>query len=1194
MRGPSASFVLLIALTLLACRAATADVGGKITGMVKDQTGASIAGVTVIVANTATGAKQATKTDTQGVYSFPALSVGQYQLDVTADGFKPYRKTGLVIDINSALVVDVTLLIGQRSEAVIVTETTETVQVEKADTELGQTINEKRITEVPLNGRSYTDLLGNQTGVTPVTTSATSSTSSGGGFGAIAPSGGLNPGEFSVNGQRESANGFVLNGANVEEAVSEGAAIVPNLDSIAEFRILTSNFDAEYGNYSGGLVSVVTKSGTNQFHGSVFEFLRNTDLDARGFFDLTRPQFNQNQYGGTLGGPIKKDKIFFFGDFQGSRNVQGLETGILPVPSIPDRTGNLIDEANAFTTTATLSNGSQVTVPTTVASSNLATVLQNELGYPVSQGLPYYFQTGENQAGNPTTQYATNCTLPSQCVLPYAAIPQNKWSVPAQSLLQYIPQPNVGTNEFSTASLAERLNDIKGSVRLDANTRYGNLAAYYTIDNYNLNNPYPLQQGGANVPAFNGESYTPFNALSNGQAQLIDLSDSKTLGTNAVNEFRFSYMRDNNDLGRQQGGVGVGLASQGFTIGGEGIVPGAPSVEGVESIVFNKITFGTSPFSLLQTNNSYQYQDNFSKVFGNHTAKFGGQFLYQAIKLLPDFTANGQFQFVGSATGLDFADFLLGLPTQYNQGFSPSFHVRTRYAGAYAQDSWRITPNLTFNYGVRWDVVMPWYEQNNQTGTLILGEQSKVFPGAPTGYVFPGDPGVPTTIAPTRYNNFSPRLGLAYSPSWTEGILGKLSGGSGRSSLRAGYGRFFTAIEGQTLAFETGNAPYGITYASPEQPLLQTPFIGSITGTHYPQQFPVNVPPYGASPQHPDRNVDWANYEPINGIDAFSPTNKTPYSENYFLSLQRQFGDNTVLTASFIGSQGHHLIVLLPANPGNPALCLSQPGCGPFDEHIYNTRRPFGYNFGSDVYFDAMGNSDYNSLQVTLKHTSGRVTILGSYSYGKSLDQASNLGEQVDPYNYKLTRDISSFDLRHNFVATYRYDLPFERLLQHTNRWTQGWAISGVTRFTTGVPVTLVNPNDTSLIGTGNNGVNNSTIDELNVSPGPLRINHDPRNGQPYFNTALFSLPALGAIGNSGRRSFYGPGMQNWDMALLKTTQLTESKSLEFRFEAFNTFNHAQFFGPNTVDGNINDPTFGHVISADAPRVAQVALKLHF
>jgi hypothetical protein len=220
--------------------------------------------------------------------------------------------------------------------------------VEKSDTQSGQTITSQRITEVPLNGRSYTDLLAVQAGVAPVTTSATSSTSSGGSFGAVAPSGGLNPGLFSVNGQRESANGFILNGANVEEGVAEGAAIIPNLDSIAEFRVLTSNFDAEYGNYSGGFIRVVTKSGTNQLHGSAFEFLRNTDLDARGFFDPSRAPYIQNQFGGTLGGPIKKDKIFFFGDYQGTRNIQGIETGLLPVPSLADRSGNLSDLGSSF------------------------------------------------------------------------------------------------------------------------------------------------------------------------------------------------------------------------------------------------------------------------------------------------------------------------------------------------------------------------------------------------------------------------------------------------------------------------------------------------------------------------------------------------------------------------------------------------------------------------------------------------------------------------------------------------------------------------------------------------------------------------------------------------------------------------------------------------------------------------------
>jgi hypothetical protein len=262
---------------------------------------------------------------------------------------------------------------------------------------------------------------------------------------------------------------------------------------------------------------------------------------------------------------------------------------------------------------------------------------------------------------------------------------------------------------------------------------------------------------------------------------------------------------------------------------------------------------------------------------------------------------------------------------------------------------------------------------------------------------------------------------------------------------------------------------------------------------------------------------------------------------------------------------------------------------------VNGTRAPFGNNFGTDVYFDAMGNSTYNSLQVSLKH-SGGMTVLGSYTYGKSLDQASSLGEQVYPYNYGLTRAPSSFDIKQDFVASYRYDVPFDKLFHHLNKATSGWAISGITRFSTGLPVTLVNPNDTALIGSFNNGVNGVGFSNLDVAAGPLQLNGNPRNGEPYFDTSLFSLPALGSPGDASRRLFYGPGMDNWDIALLKETYFNESKTevLEFRMETFNTFNHAQFFGANTVDGNINDSTFGKVVNADSPRLMQAALKFRF
>jgi len=332
------------------------------------------------------------------------------------------------------------------------------------------------------------------------------------------------------------------------------------------------------------------------------------------------------------------------------------------------------------------------------------------------------------------------------------------------------------------------------------------------------------------------------------------------------------------------------------------------------------------------------------------------------------------------------------------------------------------------------------------------------------------------------------------------------------------------------------------------------------------------------------------------------------------LSLERGFGANTVLGVSYAGTQGHRLLVLEEANPGDPSRCLflsnpanlapGQTPCGPFGEDstyvtstgvVYDgTRSPLGSNFGSDSSQATIGNSNYNALQVTLRHSSGRLQVLAGYTYGKSQDQSSNLGEEVNPFDPALSKALSAFDVKHNVVVSYSYQIPFEHLFRATNRWTQGWEISGITHFSTGLPATLVNYGDNSLIGSEPNGVNNFGVDEPDFTRGRLDLNQNPRNGQPYFNTALFSDNALGTPGTSKRRFFYGPGMDNYDMALLKKIPLTESKSLQLRLEAFNIFNHAQFFGPQAVDGNIASATFGQVISATSPRLVQLAAKFNF
>ena len=1169
-----------VAMFCLLALVVRAGVGGSISGSVKDSTGAAIPRAAVAATNTSTGVRQTTTTNDKGSYSFLSLPIGSYDVEVTSAGFEPYRRTGVVIDANSALIVDAMLEIGEKNETVTVNDAA--VHVEAISSQIGQVVTGKQMTAVPLNGRSFTDLLSLQPGVVP-TTSITSSTVQDVGASALSPSGDLNPGTISINGQREFANAFLVNGSDVEEDVNMGSAIVPNLDSIAEFRILTSNFDAEYGEFSGGQINVVTKSGANEFHGDGFEFLRNTDLDARNYFSPTRGAFDQNQFGGTLGGPIRKNSVFFFGDYQGTRSTQGMDTGQIAVPSIQDRMGKLADLASAFVTTDASGN----TIPTTVSGPYWASQLSGKLGYPVLTGEPYY---------------TPGCTS-STCVFPGAVIPESAWSKPATNLLQYIPKPNNANGTFSTSAYNETLRDDKGAYRLDANTRWGQLSAYYFIDDWSQNNPYPVAQGGANVPGF--------NALYTGRAQLLTLGDTKTLGSTALNEFRFSYLRDANDLGKPIGGVGVSLESQGFP----GIVPLSPKTEGVESVGFDSYTIGTNTNELNQVGNTFQWLDNFSKVIGTHTLKFGAEFHYDQINVNAIAQFNGSFLFFGTETGSDFADFLLGIPSQYNQSQLQPFYGRNKYAGLYAQDSWRATRSFTLNYGLRWDRIEPWYEKYNQIATFVPGAQSVVFPGAPAGILYPTDPGVARTLAPPGNRDFAPRVGLAYSPSASgDGLLARMLGGPGKTSIRASYGMFYTAIEALTISVMSANAPYGTTYTSPAPPLFATPFVTAATGQNLGQYFPVTLAPLNSSASHPDPNIDWSQFQPITGLPNYLTTNRIPYTEEYMLSVERGMGANTVFSVNYVGTQGHRLLVLEEANPGNPSLCLflsnpanlapGQTPCGPFGEDstyvtstgkVYNgTRGPLGSNFGSNANQATIGNSNYNALEVTLRHSSKRLNVLAGYTYGKSEDQSSNVGEEVNPLDPALSKALSAFDVKHNFVASYSYQIPFEHLFRATNRWTEGWELSGITHFSTGLPVTLVDFGDNSLLGSEPNGINNFGVDEPDYLGGPLDLNRNPRNGNSYFDTVQFTENALGSPGTAKRRFFYGPGLDNFDMALLKNVRLTEAKSLQFRLEAFNAFNHAQFFGPQAVDGNIDSSTFGQVINAMPPRLVQLGAKFVF
>jgi len=1140
-----------------------AAVGGSIFGTVTDPGGAVIPGATLRLVNEAQQTVYRAVSDRQGYYSLLNLPVGRYDLTISAAGFRPERKMNLTVDTDSELRIDVALAIGGQSDTVTVT-TDAGVEVDSVSTHLGEAVSATQMTALPLNGRSYTDLLAIQPGVAPVSTLLPSSVIMAGVTGTLDPSGDENPGNLSIDGQRESSNGFLVNGIDVQEHMNGGTSIIPNLDSIEEFRVLTNNFDPEYGNYDGGMITVVSKQGSDEFHGDAFEFLRNTALDARGYFDPQRSTFEQNQFGGTFGGPVKRDKLFFFSDYQGTRTTQGIPTGNISVPTVAERSGVFNDLTGS------------------VSGPYLASLLTQELGYAVTAGETY------------------------ASVFPNGAIPQSAWSAPGRTLLGYIPSPNVSATQYSTSAFDETVRDDKGSVRIDANSRFGQLSGYYFVDDYRLDNPYPGSVAGASIPGF--------DALFIGRAQLFSLGDNKVIGANTVNEFHAGYLRNANIIGQPKGGLGVSLASQGFAASSAGgIFVQAPQFEGVENVTFPTFVMGVPITNGTQINNTFYVSDGLSRVIGAHTLKVGGQMHIDQVNEHPNATFNGTFNVNGTETGDPYADLLLGVASNYTQSSGQPFYLRNRYVGIYAQDSWRARKHLTLNAGLRWDIIMPFWEKYNQLQTYVPGAQSTLYPGALPGLLVAGDPGIPRTLAPTGYKNFAPRIGLAYSPAFDQGFWRAVFGGNGKSSIRASYGLFYTEFPGLLAGIMYSVPPFGYNYLSPAPPLLASPFITAATGVNNGQRFPFPFPPHSVSASHPDRSIDWANFAPLSADPFFYYRNRVPYIDSYMFSVQRQVLTRALLTVSYVGNQGHRVPVVIPANPGNPALCLSLPGCGPFGEDstyttssgqtVNGTRSgqtagPLvgaGENYGENTADKTVANSNYNALESTLKYRRGGSQLLLSYTYAKSIDQGSNIGEQLNPFNPRQSRTISAWDEKHSFVASYTVALPVEMLLRESNRLTSDWSISGTTRLATGFPVTLYDNSDNSLLGTLGNGVNNYLLDTPQHLSGRLRINTDGRNGRPAFNTALFPLEALGQLGNAKRRDFHGPGIENFDLTLQKSVRLVDARSIELRAEAFNAFNHTQFYGPASVDGQVDDlQNFGKIVSAAAPRLVQLAVKFNF
>jgi Carboxypeptidase regulatory-like domain/TonB-dependent Receptor Plug Domain len=940
--------VLLTLLFGVAALLAVPDAGaqstaGRIRGTVTDPSGGAVGGAKVTLINEGTNASREAQTSATGEYLFLEVPVGSYEIDIAAAGFKKSARKGIVLVLNEIASVDVALQVGGSTETVEVTGAPPVLDT--TTTQLGAVMTEQSVRELPLSTRNTYQLLQLQPGVQSQ-------------LGADLFYGSDNPGVVSVNGGRGRSNNYTVNGGDGNDIFVNGPAIQPSPDAIEEFRVLTNTFDAEYGRNSGSVVNVVTKSGTNAIHGDVYEFFRNDVLNTKGFFDSTVPDYKQNQFGATLGGPIKKDKTFIFGSYEGNRLRQGISSGAVVLPTAAEAGGDF---------SAVMPSGG---FGGAISDQNYASVLNSRTG--CANAIGAISPGGETAlaaiAALPPGSTAPT-PLPYSTLFPTGQIPTACFDPTASALYNKYVAP-VGTGTVSYApDLVE--NDDQFTLRFDHNfSPTQHLTAYYYFDDVNQTQPFSnFQAAGANIPGFGGIFKT--------RVQQLNMSETSTIGSSAVNELRFNYFREGqgslnhpvNLLPSLHDACGSAVsASECFADPGNpsaGITTNIPGREGVPFIsVAGGFGIGNNfEGELPQTGNTYQFSDNYSKVIGTHSIKFGGDFRVQKFNQFLYFDINGDFAFAPTGSGDTltsgdgYANYFLGLPTSYTQGAAQGENLTNYGLYLFAQDSWKIKPNITLNYGLRWELNTPYVDSGNRLQTFRPGQDTTQYPcwlsqsGAnainnsvgstvvtpgdcgpnsaqnayfPTGLVFPGDKGVPGGLTTTYYKAFAPRIGLAYSPGWKDGLLTKITGGPGKSTIRGGYGIFYNPIEQLVLEQFSAEPPFGVS-SFESNPLFNTPYIGQ-NGVQSPNnaggiitQTP-STPCF--DPAGPKGCVDWSAFRSILLFGEFQPHLRTQYAEQYNITIERQLTTDMLLRVAYVGTQAHHLLASQDLDYGNTQTCL--------------------------------------------------------------------------------------------------------------------------------------------------------------------------------------------------------------------------------------------------------------------------------
>jgi Carboxypeptidase regulatory-like domain len=1157
---------LVVAFGFLSAGVAVADeLYARIRGTVTDATGASVPDATVTVTNTGTGISKSMTTGPDGLFELVNLPIGSYKLTAVKTSFKTFTETGITLAVNQIYVVNVRLEVGTVTEQILI-EAAPT-QVETTSMQLGIVITGQKIVDLPLNGRNWIQLQQTQPGVVASSDRFTSN--------------------FATNGSQTQQNSYLINGTDSNDLPLNSPVVIPSPDAIAEFQLVTNTINPEYGRNSGGILNAVIKSGTNSLHGSAFDFYRDTSLNARNFF-LPKPQvFHQNQFGGTIGGPVWKDHTFWFFSYQGTRarQAQAGQIGSTPVFTAAQRAGSF--GATAFTP-AKSKNKSPIPLFGDSASP-----------CPVSGGTPC-------AAGTAYSSLFSTGNIPTQDLN----------SVALSLMNQFVPLPNFAGNLFTFNPVTVNSAD-QYLYRVDHTFN-----AHDTIWFYNFIQTNPSTDA---LP-FTGSTLPGIPQFAARHTKQYTAAWMHTFSPTTTNEFRAGYTRFNFDAVEP---VNPTLpSSAGFT----GINPQVPSKAGLPVIaVTGLFTLGFSDNGPQpRIDQTYQLTDNLSKVYGKHSLKFG--FEGRRFNVSNPFFARlgGHYDFAGRgafSTGNAGADYLLGFPDSYFQTSGNFIDGQAYEYYFYAQDQWKIRSNLTLIYGMGYQIDTPITDRFNNARAINCFrpfQQSAVFPTAPRGLTFPGDTGCSSSGYATHYNDFGPRVGFAYSPNW-----GRISGGPGKFSIRGGYGIYFNRGE-EELTLQNLNAPpfslasNGIADVA-GNPSFIAPFtdikcvdqngkaiagcVPSGPSVSIPNKFPFTVPAAGSA-------VDFGFFESFS-LNVLDPNLRVPYAMNYNLTIQRELPGRMIASVGYVGSVARRLQSTHELNPGiNPAGCAANPTCVA-NRGNQPVRFPGNFNFPGNIFGgigqqSTDGSSHYNSLQISVnKAPSHGLTFLASYTYSHSLDFGSSFENSSfgganrgqNPFNPRLNYGDSQFDARHRLVFSSTYELPSIRKIHGfggiPSRFTDGWRFAGIATLQSGFPVDIRNTGLRSL--TCDNFVFYACWDVPNVT-GPVQL-LDPRTGtsthpvsgatqaNSFFTAQSFALEAFGTFGNVGRNPFHGPGINNFDMMVAKDTRITESTKIELRLEMFNVWNHAQFNNPS---GNINSGLFGRVTTAKDPRILQLAGKFYF